>query len=232
MFLRQSCTELGTNRIPLVFEGGDSGWMCNEELTLRAHRTGFRFGGVGSEVPGEQLSLNPEDVPPRPAPLTLLFPVVVTLSPERSLQLSGGWGAPRQQHHILEDTGFRLGGSGCDHSRGRLPDRKAGGQACRWAHTGASCAAAGAQASCSNPSGSDQQDGPAQAEGSLQGGTLLQTEAGAPGGGRQEELPGLLSWHSSSGFRAGSDRRPFSHLPPPPPRASLAHGIIITLVDG
>lgn len=107
-----------------------------------------------------------------------------------------------------------------------------GRQACRWAHTGASCAAAGAQASCSNPSGSDQQDGPAQAEGSLQGGTLLQTEAGAPGGGRQEELPGLLSWRSSSGFRAGSDRRPFSHLPPPPPRASLAHGIIITLVDG
>lgn len=155
---------------------------------------------------------------------------MVTPSPECSLQLSGGWGHHASRHYILEYTRFRLGGSGCGHSRGRLPDRKAGGQACRWAHTGASCAAAGAQASCSNPSGSDQQDGPAQAEGSLQGGTLLQTEAGAPGGGRQEELPGLLSWRSSNGFRAGSDRRPFSHLPPPPPRASLAHGISLLLL--
>lgn len=130
-----------------------------------------------------------------------------------------GWvcGHHASRPHILQDTGFRLGGSGCDLSRRRLPDRKAGRQACRWAHTRASCAAAGAQASCSNPSDSDQQDGPAQAEGSLQGGTLLQTEAGAPGGERQEELPGLLSWRSSSGFRAGSDRRPFSHSPPHTP---------------
>lgn len=38
------------------------------------------------------------------------------------------------------------------------------------------------RASCSSPSGSHQQDGTAQAEGSVQGGTPLQTEVG--GGAR------------------------------------------------
>lgn len=54
------------------------------------------------------------------------------------------------------------------------------------------------RASCSNPSGSHQQDGTAQAEGSLQEGTPLQTEWGHGVEGRQEELPGLLSWRPSS----------------------------------
>lgn len=175
---------------------------------------------------GERLSLNLQELwpplhIPSPPPFSSLFPVVNTPSPECPLPTGPTFS---------KTQGSGLGGSGCDNSRGRLPDRKAGRQACCWAPTGASCAAAGARASCSNPSGSDQQDGPAQAEGSLQGGTLLQTEAGAPGGGRQEERPGLMSWRSSSGFRASSDRRPFSHLPPPPPGASPAHGIIITLV--
>lgn len=50
--------------------------------------------------------------------------------------------------------------------RGQLPDRKAG-----WAQTGASSAAAGAQGQLlQSPPGSHQQDGTAQAEGSLQGG--------------------------------------------------------------
>lgn len=31
--------------------------------------------------------------------------------------------------------------------------------------------------------------------------------------GRQEELPGPLNWHSSSKFRRGRDRRPFSRFP-------------------
>lgn len=70
------------------------------------------------------------------------------------------------------------------------------------------------RASCSSSSGSDQQDGTAQAEGSLQGGTpCRQKEGGIGAEGRQEELPGLLSWLPSSRFKRGSDRRPFSPLP-------------------
>lgn len=107
--------------------------MRNEELTLKAHRNRFRFGDVGSEVPGKQLSLNPQE-------LCLHDPLLLPFSP---LSCSGhpksgmlpttqrGWGHHASRHHILEDTRFSLGGSGCGHSRGRLPDRKAGGQACR-----------------------------------------------------------------------------------------------------
>jgi hypothetical protein len=57
----------------------------------------------------------------------------------------------------------------------------------------------------------------------------VQTEAGARGGGRQEELPGLLSWRHSNRLRTGSDRRPFSsHLPPPP--SVLLSSLLLLLV--
>lgn len=64
--------------------------------------------------------------------------------------------------------------------RGRLPDRKEGLPA-GWDRGELPLLQQVPRASCSNPSGSDQQDGTAQAEGSLQEGTPLQTEGGSMG---------------------------------------------------
>lgn len=95
--------------------GGNCGWTGNED-PLRPHRKrSFRFGNIGSEVPS----------PPSFSYLSLLFPVVSTPSPMLpTTYLMRGHHASRP--HILQDTGFRLGGSGCDLSGRRLPHRKAG----------------------------------------------------------------------------------------------------------
>lgn len=136
-----------------------------------------------------RLSLTLQATTTQLLPLSLLFPVVITPSPECCLQFSlqGGCGDTMPAGPTFSGSP----GSGCDLSRRRGGSLTGRQEACRWAHTRASCAAAGAQASCSNPSDSDQQDGPAQAEGSLQGGPLLQTEARAPAGRREA---GRAAW--------------------------------------
>lgn len=72
---------------------------------------------------------------------------------------------------------------------------------------------------------------PKRKEACREGHSCRQKQGHRVEGGRKSCL-GCWCWRSSSGFRAGSDRRPFSHLPPPPPRAFLARGIIIALVAG
>lgn len=59
--------------------------------------------------------------------LSLLFPVVISPSSYKLTHPTGWvWEHRASRPHILEDTEFRLGGSACDLSRRRLPDRKAG----------------------------------------------------------------------------------------------------------
>ena len=96
---------------------------------------------------------------------------------------------------------------------GWLPDRKEG-WAAGWAQAGASSAAAGAQGQLLQyPYVQINRMGqPRRKEASREEHPCRQ-KLGHGIEGRQEELPGLLSWRSSSRFRRGCDRRPFSPLP-------------------
>lgn len=192
------------------------------------------FGSVESGVPEEHLSQNLEElchhhtVPPIPSLLSFLFGIAPT-SRKCSLLLRVLGRHASSPTFLRKEPGSDLE-SWQWPPKGAAP-RQEGRLACRLGKDkGFLCSKQVPRASCSSPSGSDQQDGTAQAEGSPQGGTPCPTEGGESGMGRRGDRKSCLGRSAGappadSGER-GSDRRPFSP-PALPPWASLAPSIIL-----